>query len=428
MLDELIRRSEKLFRELDKVEMFRSRYNMNPYPEISRIVPELYKLAEKIPEIQNPQTHEEVLQSELRRRLMGGAFILDTAFSDKRYDFDAVVAVYAIPREDLAALRPWLESNKEEVLDSIDRLFKNSDLDDFEMGLKLDIPHVNAGAGFLVGNEIDRYHKIIGELLQNLTSSGDYLRDISAAATSQDRSYFDPISKTLAIGIPAVASTGKDGILKIKERELITLYGHEGMGHALNAIISDTGELPFFQRQGNSGLVVSTAESVAQFYQRRIFEDLKDSPETQKKLNIKHKFDEIYQENLDTQLMQDYTLKLSQYAILILGDKNLGDPQDPETMKRKIELISEICIAPQYALGVIEGNRLQFDPEGNLNPEMVSELRYVANPVGRALEEFAKQGIHYDAQGRSLIDDTLLKGFWTPIGFVDNARVVAKGK
>ncbi len=41
----------------------------------------------------------------------------------------------------------------------------------------------------------------------------------------------------------------------------------------------------------------------------------------------------------------------------------------------------------------------------------------------RALEEFKRQGIDYDSAGRSSIDEILLKGFWTPIGFVDNARV-----
>ena len=44
----------------------------------------------------------------------------------------------------------------------------------------------------------------------------------------------------------------------------------------------------------------------------------------------------------------------------------------------------------------------------------------------RALEEFAKAGIHYDGPNRSKIDETLLRGFWTPVGFVDNARVVAR--
>ena len=46
----------------------------------------------------------------------------------------------------------------------------------------------------------------------------------------------------------------------------------------------------------------------------------------------------------------------------------------------------------------------------------------------RALDEFAKQGITYDGNGRSKIDSTLLTGIWTPIGYVDNARLTAQGK
>ena len=47
-------------------------------------------------------------------------------------------------------------------------------------------------------------------------------------------------------------------------------------------------------------------------------------------------------------------------------------------------------------------------------------------PVQRGLEEFARRGINYDANGRSLIDKTFLSGLWTPRGFVDNCRLVAE--
>lgn len=36
-----------------------------------------------------------------------------------------------------------------------------------------------------------------------------------------------------------------------------------------------------------------------------------------------------------------------------------------------------------------------------------------------------KKGIIYTGEGRSIIDLTLLNGFWTPIGLVDNTRIRA---
>ena len=46
----------------------------------------------------------------------------------------------------------------------------------------------------------------------------------------------------------------------------------------------------------------------------------------------------------------------------------------------------------------------------------------------RELEEFAKQGKPYDSVGRSEIDFVLLNGFWTPVGYVQNAKVLAAKK
>ncbi|MCH8329728.1 MAG: hypothetical protein IIB81_05060, partial [Nanoarchaeota archaeon] len=108
--------------------------------------------------------------------------------------------------------------------------------------------------------------------------------------------------------------------------------------------------------------------------------------------------------------------------------KKLGQPQDPDTLKKKVDLLCDVTLDPSYPLHFVEQNRYSFDSQGNLNPQLVSELRYAAQPVQRALNEFEKQGIKYDEDGRSKIDATLLRGFWTPIGYVDNARLSAQGK
>ena len=141
-----------------------------------------------------------------------------------------------------------------------------------------------------------------------------------------------------------------------------------------------------------------------------------------------HKFMEIYQEAKDFIQLQEYQSRLFQYAITVLADKELGQPQDPLTLRRKEELLSEVTLDPSFPLHFVEEHRYNFDSQGNLNPKLVSELRYCAQPVRKALDEFAKQGILYEGKGRSIIDATLLKGFWTPVGFVDNARLRAQNK
>lgn len=74
----------------------------------------------------------------------------------------------------------------------------------------------------------------------------------------------------------------------------------------------------------------------------------------------------------------------------------------------------------------VQKNRYNFDFDGNPNLELIAEIRYCARPVQRALDEFSKRGINYDEQSRSIIDSTFLKGLWTPIGFVDNARLMVE--
>ena len=343
------------------------------------------------------------------------------------YAFDTVVSIFGIPKSDINGLKDWLLANRDLTLDAIDRLYHTKDIQNYELGLSVDIPGVRRQSEEFASVHIQKYHKRLGRLLQDLTQVGGFLRDISAVPTMDSRSYFNQLTSTLAIGIPAICFTTEDSSLQIRERDLISIYGHEGMGHALNQVITKSNNLPYFLTK-ETLLTSATAESVAQFYQDIIFEDLKNSPEAQKDLGIQHKFSEIYQEAKDIAQLQNFQLKLFQYSITVLADKSLGQSQDPATLKKKEDLLSDVTLDPTYPLHFMEQHRYNFDSQENLSSQLVSELRYCAKPVQRALEEFAKQGIYYEGEGRSKIDATLLKGFWTPTGYVDNARLRAQNK
>jgi hypothetical protein len=420
-------RAEELLKRLDKASKFQSKYQVYPYRAAQGILDELDELAGLVPNIEHPENKNELIQAELKRRLRGESAALHQHLRGERYAFDTITAMYGIPKEDLENLLPWLQNHREETLASIERLFATKDVRNYELSLASDIPSVRQQAEAFVAVHIRKYHNQLGRLLQDLTQVGEFLRDITAEPTTAARSYFHKLTNTLAIGIPAICYMSEDGTLHIRERDLITLYGHEGMGHALNHVVTNSNSLPYFLTQSSS-LTIASEESVTQFYQRRIFEDIQESPETQRALGIEHKFGDVYQEAEDIARLETFQLRLFQYAITVLANKDLGDPQDPTTVDEKIRLLTDVTLYPSFPTGFVERHRHSFDSQGNLDFSLVSELRYCAQPVQRSLREFGMQGITYEDEGRSLIDETFLTGFWTPQGFVDNARIQAARK
>ncbi|MFH1072856.1 MAG: hypothetical protein V1743_05495 [Nanoarchaeota archaeon] len=425
MDEHLEQSSEDLLKRLEKIWKFQSKYDIFNYGEAGRLAAEMSALSDTIPDITEPQNHNDLLAAELKRRLRGEASILNQRLSGNYYDFEAIISMYAIPLSDIHGLSAWLHANKERTVSALDRLFTTRDLKSYELDLPTDIPAMKRQAEEFSAVHIQRYHKQLGQLLQELTKVGEYLRDMNAVPTTLERSYFNHLTNTLAIAITAICYGQEDFTLQIREQELIRIYGHEGMGHALHKAVTHVNSLPYFLTT-RSFLTESTGESIAQYYQRVLFEDLKNSPEVQKNLGIEHKFDVLYQEEEDTRLLEDYRLKLNQFMIYVLADKNFGDPRSTETIWKKFEILQDVALDPTHTLHALENlSKDKFDSQGNLDFNLVSELRYCAQPVHRALDEFAKQGVTYDKTGRDKIDATLLKGFWTPTGFVDHARIAA---
>jgi hypothetical protein len=420
-----LEQAEGLLKKLERIDRFSTKYRITPSNEAGKLCREMYALAESFPDIQVPKNQDELLSSEAKRRMHGEASYLEQRLSGGLYDFHRVLDILGIPQGDIDALRPWLEENKDKTQEAVERLFHTKDIEGYELPLRADIPDVRRQSEEVAGAHVQKYHRTLGKFLQDLTNVGEFLRDINATSTTEERSYFSPLTNNLAISIPAICFSSEDGTLHIRDGELIRLYGHEGMGHALNRIVTQSNGLPYIFTK-DSALTISTEESLAQFYENVLLEDLKRSPETQRKLGIEHMFDDIYQEAKDTEQLRDYQSRLFHYGIAVMANKSLGKSDDPETVRKKINVLNQVAIDKSYVSNLVHNNRYNIDPEGNLNSNLVSELRYCARPVPRTLEEFQKRGIHYEGEGRDLIDSTLLKGFWTPIGFVDNARLKAE--
>lgn len=424
MNPELLRAAEQLWTRGERALKFTTRFGIYPVKEGGRIIEDQYRFIEALPNFESPANQEEVYLAELRRKLTGAVVNLEHWLDGHNYTFGDVVSLYAIDPEDISGLKSWLVENRDQTQEVVDRVQRETEVEDYEYPVRLDLPHdLDQAKGLAVG-AINNYHQKLGRLFMEVTPAGSYLREILAVPTTDPRSYFDPNLNTLAIGIPAICYQVPDRTIHIRERELIRLYGHEGMGHGINKAMTDLSELPFFLKKRTHS-TDSTVESVGQFYQVVIFDELANSSRTQKALGIDHRFPEIYQEAKDVQKMDDYGLKLLQYSITVLADKSLGDPRDPEVIKRKKEIIGEYALYPGYATNIVEGNLYNFDSEGNLTSGLVRELMYCSQPVTRVLEEMAKKGVCYDTKGRGRIDDLILRGFWSPIGLVENARVTS---
>lgn len=426
MSKEIFGEADSLWKRAEGAYKFSSKFNTFPYREGERIVDSFHRLAQEIRVPEIPKTQEDVFLRELRRRLEGEALFLEHNLSGHYYTFEDITNLYGIDKEDIDTLRDWLLENKEGTLEAIDRTYQNTQVEQYEIPVPVDIPRHRRQSEEFTLTYIEMYHRNFSALFSGLTPAGQFLRDIEAVPTTSERSYFSGLTKTLALGIPAICFITEDKTLHINERELIKIYGHEGMGHGLNKIVTDASDLPAsLKRESES--TRATSESVAQFYESVIFEELSRAPEVQRKLDISHKFQSIYKEERDTQLISQYQRRLFQYAIKVLADKELGDISSSEqrrsSVQRRVEALSEVALFPGYAVRLIEHYQNSFDSQGNLSFETAREMVYAAQPAKKVVEVMKAKGIEYDQEGRSKIDFVLLRGFWTPAGLVENSVI-----
>ena len=207
MNQDILIASEDLLKRLDKIEKFGKRYGALPYQQVDKIIDEMRKLADSLTESESPQNQDQLIQSELKRRLLGEAFTLEQRITSRHPDFDTIVSIYAIPESDIRGLRGWLVANREKTQEAIERTYQTRDVKNYELDLPADIPVIRRQAEEVAAVHIQKYHKRIGKLLQELTKVGGFLRDIDAVPTTEEKSYFHPLTNTLAIGIPAICFT-----------------------------------------------------------------------------------------------------------------------------------------------------------------------------------------------------------------------------
>ncbi len=424
---ELLKRTQELWETEKKIDKFGEKFNYNyPQSETTRVYEGMCRLIEELPDRPDPASKEELYEAELKRILSSKALSLDIFIMGKPYTLENIIAKYCIEREDIDGIYPWLIANKGKTIESIDRLFHGSEIESFELQLPTDIPRIRQQAEGFAASQITNYHQKFGGLIEEMTSAGAYLPRITAEPTHNERSYYHPLTRRLALDISTICFEQEDGTIQLRERQLIKLYGHEGMGHALHGVITQSSSLPFFLKD-LSDPTMAAEESITQHYEKVIFEDVKNSKKIQKELRILDNFDELYQEELDTRQIDEYSANLYRFAITVLADKSLGHHQDPETLRNRMQKIAEVQINPTTARRFVNQHRHDYDDEGNLRTDLVGELRYGSKTVDRALEIFRDHNVDYTKRDeRSLIDMTFLTGYFTPIGYLQIAELAAR--
>lgn len=421
MDSELLAQAKNIWDRQKRAERFQARFQMYPIGEGGRIVSDFQRLGEAISLVERPNTIDQAYLMELKRRALGEAVWMEHSLSGRPLTFDDTIKIFGIEGQDITNLRPWLDMNRAPTLESIERVAEETDIGHDVLDIAMDLPGVRSQSEEFAATVVRGYHRKLGKLFEQLTNVGGFLREIDALPTTGGRSYFDPVTKTLAIDIGAISYMTADRIPQVKDRPLIRLFGHEGFGHGVNAFLTENGDIPFFLKTSSSA-TSACLESVAQFYEKQIFIDLAGSPDTQRDLDIAHKYPAILKEEHDVRQIETYSLRLFQYGVTVLADKSMGDPMDPDVIRYKIQKLSEVSLYPGYAQGFVNGNRNNYDIDGNLVPGLMVEIRYAAQPAERALEELGRRGISYPDQ-RSKVDEVLLRGYWTPIGLAEKASV-----
>lgn len=262
-----VERGDVLLKELERMQKFSAEFGVVPPQVAVDLQTKLGEYSNGLAFINQPSSRIEAIQNEYGRRLGAEALILKRSSSSEPMTFEEIKGMYGVTKADIDALRPWLEDNRPIMIDALNGLYANSEIDNYRLPISGDVPKIRKGAELFAEQKINSYMKVIGALLKE--KSGLDLSIIDAVPTTIDRSYFNGITRQLALSIGRIGYSTKNELYNLDILQMLRLIGHEGMGHALNNLASDNKELPLILRQVGSALTSGTAESIAQHFEKK---------------------------------------------------------------------------------------------------------------------------------------------------------------
>lgn len=156
---ELLSQAEKLWDRQTKAEKFETRFGVYPLEEGRQLVDDFKKLSDSISLISEPTNLEEVYLAELRRKSFSESVYLEHFLSGKPYTSDDVISIYGIEPDDISDLRPWLDENRAPTLEAVERVFRETDVRQYELTLPMDRPAVRRQAEEYAQQRVSKIRK-----------------------------------------------------------------------------------------------------------------------------------------------------------------------------------------------------------------------------------------------------------------------------
>ena len=280
---EIINEAELIWKENIKIEKFGSRFGIYPIQKSRELLERIYTLQERLDPPSTPIDQSQLLEGELFRHLDSRALSFSNWLEGKSWSLEDHLRYYGLQRQDLVNLQPWLVANRQAALQASENAYDSFEVSTYEMTLPMDVPRLRDQAIGIASNLVESYHQNLCDLFSSVSDLGTYLRQLHVDVILRKRSEYNFRSRRLAFGLTSLCYEKEDGTIGIWPDELIRLYGHEGLTHALKSIITQQSDLPTFLKESTSASVAAE-EAIALHMQRVIFDDLKASPETQKKI------------------------------------------------------------------------------------------------------------------------------------------------
>lgn len=401
-LDPRIEEGNKIFTDIERyIAFLDAPFAIRPVQFAADLIKRISNLEAQIESLE-PKTTEELFLVELKRRLFGQRQLLEVELSGKVPTLNDIVQTYFIPEEDLVELGEWLNANRNEVQNANQRTFENY-TDKRRTTTPLGNHLLRTQAENLIQEFIQKYTPLVKKVFKDIPEFDTFLANYHILTdTSTNRSVSNRFGKVMLISVSATTYI-QDGILKVNPELLLSTLNHEVVGHGLNYSITEHSNLPEFIKTGSSEITASTRESLAEYMESYIFEELKLISNITQELSLNESFEQIYTRYSDSRLMDTYWKKLSRYAILTASKLTKNDTQDI------LKQISDVSIDSGYANRFISRIRNEWHPHSNtLLPSVISELKYCANPVKRVVSE---------STTIPKLSKHMFTGFWTPTGY-----------
>lgn len=391
-------------------------------PETRRLYDKSSSLLEKIDTIKEKNSlssQEKLFLNDMRAAVKSINLSFSIDFKTEPVCFDDMLSLYGDIKPDIDNLEPWLLENKDKIQEELMKDFGRIDATKQEDSLIFNIPQFRDFAISHSTIELRNVHHILGKLIEDVSGISEFAKECEVHPFI-GRSYCNSIHRYITLNISQIYHMEKNKSIKMDKKEMFRIYGHEGRGHLLNSLLTDGNkDIPKFLKRYHT-VMTPVSESVAQHFQKMIFEDLNDNPDVQKELEISDSFKDIYESYKSELFLDEFVQKRSYYMLYTFARSDLK----PE---EKIERICAVAHNNHMAYYFRRANQKYFDQNGNLIPDVANEMVYVAEPVKKALGTIASHlGEDYYKTHRKEVDKFLLTGFWTPQSFIERTRLFVK--